>query len=210
MSIKQVIREAFGYLLEYKHVLLKVLLIPIVVIFTAEAVLQQGSSYGLLLLLIFICLCMYALIALNTHRVILLGSHSVSGWGVSIPKKRELYFLLHFIGLLLIQFLAAFLSVIPVIGIIAAMGIIAIVAVRLALVLPAIATDEYISFYDAWMIGKGHQLVLIAIFLIPIIAGVVIGFINQLNGAYALAVCLSIFSLVFTIAMLSVAYKSIR
>mgnify|MGYP000191605182 CR=1 FL=1 len=93
-----------------------------------------------------ISLVLYAIVAINVHKIVLDGVVSVPKWGRFKFGKVELWFIGHYIFLsaafIAIAFMASLLgsAVIPMIV------VYSIVACRLSLVFPAIAIGKSVSF----------------------------------------------------------------
>ncbi|MCP3891994.1 MAG: hypothetical protein GY702_24460 [Desulfobulbaceae bacterium] len=114
----------------------------------------------------------YTVIAVATHRLVLLGTEAVSIIGIFRWGKRELKFALYVLLLdLAVRFLGGlvffagfemgprgFMRVFLIL-----VGIVAIVASRFSLVFPGIAIDEQAPFGDSWEMSKGYSILMLCV-----------------------------------------------
>ena len=210
MDIKRTIWGAFGYVYVYRTPFAKALLVPIAILVILGAIPIQEPGSALMVLLTILPLFIYTLLAITTHRIILLGPESVPEWGVYIPRKREFHFVLYSIGMGLCMIPLGFLALIPTVGwVIAVIAIIYMMA-RLSLVFPAIATDQSWSFPDSWKATRNHQaLMLIVVAIFPFAISIPEQLLRHLPYMGLLVNLLSAFTMVFVVAALSVAFKII-
>lgn len=210
MDIKRTIWGAFGYVYVYRTPFAKALLVPIAILVILGAIPIQEPGSTLMVLLTILPLFIYTLLAITTHRIILLGPESVPEWGVYIPRKREFHFVLYSIGMGLCMIPFGFLALIPTVGwVIAVIAIIYMMA-RLSLVFPAIATDQSWSFPDSWKATRNHQaLMLIVVAIFPFAISIPEQLLRHLPYMGLLVNLLSAFTMVFVVAALSVAFKII-
>ena len=168
MDIRKVLIGAFGYVYEYKVELTKALLFPFIImillgLYEPESETINWSYYFVTALG---SIFMYVVIAITTHRIILLGPSSVSQWGLYTPTKRELYFLLYGIGIAIIMMPLGLLALIPVIGFPLSVLLFTYVLGRLSLVFPAIAIDRDWTFTDSWNATKHHQITMMIVVVV--------------------------------------------
>ena len=210
MSIKRTILGAFGYVYEYRETFAKALLIPIIILIALETIPFPEVGLTPTILLAITSLFIYTILAITTHRIILLGPKSVPEWGMYFPQKRELNFILYSIALVLCMIPFGFLFLVPNIGwAIAIIGIVYISA-RLSLVFPAIATDQSWSFSDSWKATQSHQvLMMIVVAIFPFVISVPEYLLSELPYVEVLVSLLSAFTMVFVVAALSVAFQVI-
>lgn len=156
MEIKQILVDAWSILVERKDKLIKVLPLPVVLL----AVLGIGHNYQQSVLISFMLLIanilLTSMIAVATHRVILIGSDSIPD-AVPKPDKRVLVFIAYSIGLGLILVPIALISVFIPMGLLLYFLCMAYIVGRLSLVFPAIAIDAPWRFSDSWNATKEHQ-----------------------------------------------------
>ena len=212
MEIKRIILATFGYVYEYRKHLAKALLFPVVIIVALGAIPIHETGLALVAFQAIFSLIIASVLAITTHRIILLGPNYVSEWGVYIPGKREFYFVLYSVGLGILMMIPLMVfSLIPIVGwfitIVATLYIMA----RLSLVFPAIATDQSWSFADSWNATKYHQvpmMVVVAIFpLVISIPGLLLSYVPYVGLLIDL---LSAFTVILVIAALSVAFQVIK
>jgi hypothetical protein len=144
----------------------------------------------------------YVLIIVTTHRTILLNSVDCPRWGEYRFTKREFRFLIMGIGIGILCIPLALLLAIPMAGLPLYWFGVAYITGRLSLLLPAAAIDENWSFQDAWNTSKTHQLTMgIIVFVFPFIVSL---------PSTALVFVISIFTTIYTIAALSIAFEDIK
>lgn len=153
----------------------------------------------------------YIQIGVTTHRIILLNSEDLPRWGKFRFTSRELRFFLMGFGIGILCIPASFLLTIPVAGIPLAFLATAYIAGRFSLVLPAAAIDANWTFQRAWNNSKAHQLTMgIIVFVFPFIVGLPETWISYIPYSTALVYVISIFTTIFTIAALSLAFHDIQ
>ena len=94
-DIKRAIWGAFGYMYEYRAPLVKALLVPFALLLLLGYTMDPEMGGGFIALWSLLYFMVYAVIAVTTHRLVLLGAGAVSEWGVGVPQKREFYFILY-------------------------------------------------------------------------------------------------------------------
>ncbi len=210
-DIKRAVWGAFGYMYEYRVALVKALLVPFVLLLLLDYTMDPELGGGLIILWALLYLIVYAVIAVSTHRIILLGPAAVSEWGLAVPQKREFYFLLYTIGLSICMIPVGFLAlIIPVVGAVVAVITILYLTARLSLVFPAIATDRDLSFSDSWKATEKHQpLMIVVIVVVPLVVAIPEQLLSLVPYMGFLVVLLSVFTMVYIVAALSVAFQII-
>ena len=149
--------------------------------------------------------------AITVNRIVLLGSSSVSKWGLYKWTKRETYFFIHLILLALfcgLFYLTAFIH--PASGmVIGALGSI-LLLVRFSLIFPATAIDKGLTFVTSWSLSKNHKLLMLYIVIIVPILFALPNFIAyQITDAFWVTSIINIIATIFTISFLSLAYNEI-
>lgn len=210
MNIKRTLLGTIAYVYQYRKSLFKALLLPVLLLVTLELIPVQELDSGSRLLLSFLSFLVYIILAVVTHRIILLGPQFVSEWGVYMPGKREFNFFMYSIGISLCMMPFSFLSFIPDIGRLIAGVSMAYMMGRLSLVLPAIATDRGWSFSDSWKATKDHQiLMMIVVGLFPFLISIPEMLLGYISYSGLLASLLSAITLVLVVSALSVAFQVI-
>lgn len=92
MNIKRIIWGAFGYVYLFRIAFIKALFIPITTLIILESISTDQSELKSEIPLIILSTFIYIVVAITTHRIILLGPNSIPEWGIYIPRKREIYF----------------------------------------------------------------------------------------------------------------------
>ncbi len=210
-QVKRILHDAAIRLWLYREPLYKALAVPLfalaILAFLSEGRLSASKTvaYGAIQLLA------YTLLAINTHRIMLMGPGSVPKWGLIRPTQREARFVLRMISLGLIMLLIGLIALIPTIGI-WLMGIVSIyVLARFSLVFPAIATDNPWSLGEAWDAALGHQImVIVVVGLLPASIGAGRILLAGLPYSKGLMIVVSSFTTIYTVAALSLVYERIH
>ena len=162
MGSMDVISEALAEIGKNILPLTKALLSPVLLILISVFLNRFFSytilDYGILIFIIF----QTAIIAVTTHRVILLGPDSVPVWGIYKPSIREFYFAVNALGLAIISYLSVLAVMVSFLGsffakptewntlVLSAIAILGIFmtwySCRLFLVLPSIAINQGMTF----------------------------------------------------------------
>ncbi len=210
MDVKKTIWGAFGYVYEYRTPLAKALLIPASALVVLHVIPTQKADAVLKFVLSIADIFIYAVLAITTHRIILLGPGSVPEWGIFTPKKRELDFVLRCIGISLFILPFGFLTLIPIIGWAVSLVAVLYVVARFSLVFPAVATDHELSFAESWRATRRHQLhMIIVIAIFPAVISVPERLLDHLPYTGLLVSLLSAITMVIAIAALSIAFQVI-
>jgi hypothetical protein len=152
----------------------------------------------------------HTVFAVTTHRVLLLGSSSVTEWGFIAWSKRETYYVLCIVGMVVMMLPFALVSVIPVIGPFLAMVLILWLLGRFSLVFPGTALDKDLSFQKSWAMTENYQLLMfLVVGIFPFLAAVPAVLLMELPYASLLAPVFSALAVVFQVAGLSMAYQLI-
>lgn len=120
--------------------------------------------------------------AITTHRVVLLGSDTVSEWGLQKWAKRETVFTLYVLGLLAIWetvfaldnvFFGEKATYVSVIFLIVLLGLSLSINVRISLVFPSIAIGQSIGLKGSWKLAEGYErLMMQVVFIFPLLLGI--------------------------------------
>ncbi len=210
MEFKKIIVGAFYIVHEYRISLAKALAIPFCAYLVIEGSVYLDVPDIINWFLAVLAWVVYAIIAITTHRVVLLGPNSVPEWGITSWSKRETYFILHILAFGLITVGISLLGFVPIVGFIVALLIICWVLPRLSLVFPGIAVDQGVTFRLSWELTENHKLhMFLIVILFPILLGiptVIFGLIPY--GSFLSSICAA-FVIVFEVAALSLAYQQI-
>lgn len=210
MSPKLVLAGALIFVWEQKKVFAKALLLPFLLYLAIDLVINFSPASNWLLALSPISLAIHTIVAITTHRLILLGPESVPEWGIKSWTKRETFFLLHLVlvGSMIIPL--ALLQLIPILGGIAAIGIYCWLLGRVSLVFPGIAVDKGYTIPYSWAATENFQKEMVVIvILFPITIGLPTAILSLLPYTSILVSAVSLLLNVFTIAALSLAYREI-
>lgn len=164
----------------------------------------------------------YGWFAVTVHRLVLLGPESVPEWGLQRVTTREVVFVLSFVMISIVAMLPAILFLsLPVHSFAVAsltMLIYGYLFSRLALILPAVAVDRWVTPRESWRLSHGYQLKLIfAVFIFPVLVFIPfmlilfpLTYLLPLKVALAGIQSLTTnFMLVFTVSALSIVYREI-
>jgi len=214
-GFKEVIFGSVGYIVTYKKQFVKALCIPFVIYLVMDAILafqpEAESLTTVMIVLIFFSLFVQTIIAVITHRMVLLGPDSISEWGSFKWSMRETSFLLRFIGL---GFMAGLLMILGLFGI-AGFGVALILMLwivgRCSLAFPAIAIDKGITFKESWALTKDYQLLMaLAVIVFPIaVTTPVIMLLEMVPYSFLLVSAVSMLAVVLAVTALSVSYQYI-
>ncbi|GAB2188987.1 hypothetical protein MAH1_05940 [Sessilibacter sp. MAH1] len=210
MEFKKVIAGAFYFVDEYKRVLLRALALPFLA-YVLLGVTQYMAVTGVLAVVVEVVrLAILAVFAITTHRIILLGPNSVSRWGITAWTKRETFFFLHAVGIVLMGIPMVLLNFIPILGSLASLIIICWFAGRFCLVFPGIAVDKGVSFKLSWELTKSHQvLMFLVVIVFPTVLAIPTYILSFVPYSALLSSAISAFLFVYEVAALSVAYQLI-
>ncbi|PKF48784.1 hypothetical protein [Enterovibrio nigricans] len=198
-----------------KAAISKAIAIPLVLSYLLDVAVYQSKNSDLAILSSFVAFAMAILVAINVHRVLLLGKASVPSWGRitfgAIERKFVVYtlgytFFMIGMGVLVYGFnmfvepFGLILSLVAIIGF-------ALVSCRLSIIFPAIAVGDDISVNAVWQKteGKTAQLFLL-LGVFPILVGVMTQLVSFL-GLYMLDLLVGYVAMVYFIAILSFAYE---
>ena len=208
MNIKKVLIGSFGYLVQFRGKLAKALIIPLLIlVFTAVYPLMATSESWYILVGILEGLA-YTLLAINIHRILLIGEHSVPAWGEVLPTWRVFRFIGYSVLVTLAVVPVAFAALIPVIGIpISIFGMFYILS-RLSLIFPAIVTDQNLNLSGAWKASENHQmLMLFVVAIFPLVLAIPEFFLPNSAEIQVFIAILSAFTVIWVVSALSVAFK---
>lgn len=176
-----------------------------------------GLVYGVFSMLL------YAIFAIITHRLVILGDDSVPRYGMSSLSKREMLFLGYSIVIPLILALPIVLLLqfdeggLKTLLLIAGASLYAYIITRVSLVFPAVAIDKWVTPLTSWQMTRSHQsTMLLGLLFFPLMLGGIVSLISFLLAQVFPYIVISIFEslagsllLVFTITILSLIYAEI-
>lgn len=215
MEVWKTLVGAFGYVVEYKKPLSKSLVVPLLIMvmigyFEPDA---KSFDWALFFLITAAEILLYTIIAITTHRIILLGPSSVPEWGMYKFTGRELSFIIYSLGIGILMIPAGILSLIPMIGYPVALLGIAYILGRLSLIFPAIATDRLWTLSKSWQASKNNQLLMMVVaFIFPAILTLPEYVLEHMAYEPYTSMVSNVFSslaMILVIAALSTAFKLI-
>ena len=161
-----------------------------------------------LVLVTFLYQLTFSIIAVTTHRMVILGPESVHKWGINTIGWREIKFLLSQYVIFIFLIPLAILFYIPIAGPLAAIIIGAYMFGRMSLVFPSIAIGKKFDFKDSWDATKAHQLMMfLAVAVFPFLLGIINTMLIQIPGIIYLLQILSVITSIWVVAALSFAYQ---
>ena len=148
------------------------------------------------------------LIAVTTHRIILLGPESVPAWGINRFGRSEIKFTLAqfvviiFLAPVMVLFFIPFVG--PILGMVAA----AYMLGRMSLVFPSIALQRKFDFKDSWDATKNHKFMMfVVVAVFPFVLGMIEFMLDRIQGIAIVVQAISLFTMVYVVAALSIAYR---
>lgn len=224
MNASKVIYEALLIVWSNKYRLLQALTYPIIlniILVLSKAIIKPDNIFSELVFSLFDCI-IYSLIAITTHRIVLIGEKSLPTWGVKKITIREIIFIALIIMLTFLSELASFIpthiKLTPLISFLWLL-VYLVTLTRICLVFPATAVDKWISFAESWRLTRKYQFkLMIIIIILPIflfllfvaLFKMLFLFSTPLSKLFPLFMLLTVtLMLVIAIASLSVAYSKI-
>jgi len=207
-----VISTSIQYVFVLRAQLSRALAIPSLALILIIAFDNSNNGQSLITLFLGILeFVIYSVIAVTTHRLILLGPQSVPKWGLKKVTKRELKFILYSLGLFIMLILPAQLTLIPFGGwILATLGMCYLLG-RFSLVFPAIATDKNWSFQKSWWATQPHQIMMVTIVIIfPLLISIPEVLLTRNPYTQFISQIISVITEILVIASLSMAFKAIE
>jgi hypothetical protein len=157
MKFKKIIYETVGSLNENKAVLVKALFIPFILLIALDAIEWLEPHVLILIIGDIVSFVIYAIFAIITHRIVLLGPMAVSKWGLYKWTQRETMFVFYYIILEGLFLPIYYIEDLPV-AILLVLLIFSIwLATRFSLVFPATAIDHRTSLTTSWELTKNRQ-----------------------------------------------------
>ncbi|USH03646.1 hypothetical protein K6Q96_06530 [Grimontia kaedaensis] len=145
-----VLSSSFNFAFNHLGVLFRVTIIPVILSVALELAAFSFNSESMVWVDYALWSVLNTIIAVNVHRLVLMGPNSVPTFGRFTIGKIEIWFWLHYISLgipvLLGSFLFAWIGPLLSLLVIVAM----VVGCRVSLVFPAIAMGKGVSFPYAW------------------------------------------------------------
>lgn len=214
MLIRKVVADALCAVKDRRAVLAKALSLPLTAYVISGLLAESVNDTPVEYLVFLIDLIIQTIVAVITHRIILMGPDSVSDWGLRAWTKRETAFLMHVVGLLAFVsasiWLPVTISFLPIFLIPISVLLSFWVWCRVSLVFPSIATDNPLSFSASWRLTKNHQLLMCCVVIVlPIVLVLPTYAIEGIPFSSILTNLYFALTIVMNIAVLSLAYDAI-
>lgn len=209
MEFITIIQEAFTSVNRVKGVLARALVLHLLIFLSLEVVayyteLSQAAEIGVAVIGSFV----YILVAITTHRILLLGPGSVPGHGVIGFSMRELRYVMYVIGISLIVIPGLLLHFIPLLGAVFFFVFLAWIWGRSALVFPGVALNEEFYLQNSWDKTKGYNFMMAMVVTIyPVLLKMPAYFIEDIQYGSFINVFLNMVATVLEVSALSMAYK---
>ena len=229
LPVFKILLEAIQSIWHNKIVLLQKTGLPILILLGlayAQTLLASSSGFAIFVLSL-VSLIFYTYLAVNIHRVALLGQDSVQGYGLRSFAKRERKFTLWLVSIYVLVFFITMILTLTatfIANILGKYGTYTVVIFtvllssyfisRLLIMLPATAVDYDPDVYWAWdaSSGNGWRLVVI-ICLIPLLTGTLVALIDFTNTNIIynmLKELLSSIFVIFGIVSLSLSFQYLQ
>lgn len=220
LPLGRVLAATWQLLNQQRAALAQVLVFPLGVnlLLLAWQALAPAAAEAALPAIVLLRLAVYTVLAVNLHRLVLLGPQAVPAYGLQRPGRREFRYL----GWSLFQGLVAAAVLVlasPLLAISQPLGLaIAMLAVawcvgRCALALPSVALDQPVALANLWQWsrGAGFGLGFIVVGLPLVVALVLMPLsLSQSPLAQLLALLGSMLTVVFAVSALAVAWRVLR
>lgn len=214
IKISRVLTAALATVVAQATRLAQALVVPAVVYVAMSLVPSEPETItgGLFFIMGLVTIVLHTVVAITTHRIVILGPDSVPKLGLTRWTRRETTFLLYIFGFALaISLLVMFGAALPQpFGLAIVAGIAIIIFSAASLVFPAVALEHETSVQTAWQLAQGNFFPLIVcVWLFPIAISIPIGALSFIPYAAPLIAVLHLTANVLTIAALSLAYSEI-
>lgn len=210
MEFKKILFGSFYTVYNFRGHLARALLLPFTLLVVIQATAFLDTPAYMDWILSPIAWAIYAIFAITTHRMVILGPESVPKWGITSWSKRETYFILHAVGVGLLLLPLAVLVVIPVVGPVIAVAIYLWLLGRLSLVFPGIAVGKGVTFKLSWELTSNYQIPMLLVILVPpLILTIPTLVLGLAPYGWFISSVFSCFIIVFEVAALSLAYQAI-
>ncbi|MFT7651901.1 MAG: hypothetical protein ACI9ON_001569 [Limisphaerales bacterium] len=214
VNIRRILTGALATVLTAAPRLAYALAIPAVVFVALSFVqTQEEITAPIFMLTGLITLTMHTIVAVTTHRIIILGPDSVSTWGLTRWSMRETQFLLYLLsmGFGVVMLVSLGLILPQPVGIALAISIAIVVVSCVSLVFPSIAVEQPLTFKAAWDLAQGNIFPLVVcVWLFPIAISLPVGALSMVAYTGPLVAILQLVANALTIAALSLAYTEIK
>lgn len=228
---KRIINGTFIPVFKNNQVLIKALFLPLLLIIILDKISRMYSNDNFVTFsIIVLSLLINITIAITTHRILLLGSNSISTWGFFKLGKREFSFLITSIFIGIIIGIVMTFGAMPLLFNIESITSISLLVTiffslilfsRFSLALPSIAIDKEISISQAWEYTKNYKLLtFFTIVIFPIVFALILGIVYELAIGFLIKIIsphldilypvLDVFITVFIVSALSATYRVIK
>ncbi len=219
LPLGRTLAATLALLLERRSALLNALALPWVINILLDAwiVLAAASAEAALPAILLLRLAVYVMLAINVHRLVLIGPEAVPRFGIGPFGLREFRYL----GWSSAQFLAAafvLLLAVPLTAISQpfglAVGLIAMswVVGRIALVLPEVALERGVDLNATWQLGRGAGFALGLIVIgLPLLVTLMLLPLASSDAMVLrlVAMTMSMLTVSFALAALSIAWQQL-
>jgi hypothetical protein len=200
-----------------KVALFRVLVIPVIVWLCCALFIDLDPSFAspllnlaLYILFSMLSIFMFVVIAVSTHRVILIEERIGSVSRLKLVGNKEWQYILALFELMFYCLPCAVFLFIPNVGATIATVIAAYVVSRLSLIFPSIAIDVPMNPRASWQATKQHQILMfIVVFVFSLVFTSIEWLMTKAGVPGFIVSVFSVISIVFLVAALSEAYKEV-
>jgi len=208
MIFVKLLVQTYLELKQNKIALLRTLLFPFSLSLIGNAILDNIEDFRAATAFTAVLLPVDGIIAITTHRIILLGPESVPNWGINKWTFRESYFLLYLLVLFLLSVFIGALAFAPLVISISGIAILLWGLSRVSLAFPGIAVDRDVGFFMSWRLTKENQILMALVTLgVPLVLGLAIVLLEKLPFFSVISPILSGFLIVLIVGLLSTTYR---
>ena len=215
MTFNELFYATINNIFAFRAQLSKALLLPFISSVLLDVLSLAWSNFFWGIIYSILSLMLRTIIAITTHRMMLLGPSHVPEWGIIKWSRRENVFIFHILALVLILFLISFLFFlfhhVAIIFIILLILYILLLIPRLSLVFPAIAIGDACTFKNSWFFTKNYQkLMVFSTILIPLIVSIPEILIGYIPHTFLIVSVLSNLTIIIGVSSLSLSYRFIK
>lgn len=222
--INTIMKDTLKLIFEKWVILIKVLFPYMVILMVTDAFMQEstarvilgktqeGDIYTVAVGVIMSAL-MSLLIAVKTHRILLLPSFEISALEFLQFGYKEVRFLwisvilsvMTFVIPVMLYFIFKLLGIIPMMGVLVGIIVSSFIVARLSMVLPSCAIGQHMSFKDSWHLTQKYKwlsyfIIILYPILISVVLSLVYGFVINFLAAL-LSLDLSVMMVVLNVCI---------
>ena len=238
---KIIIEQTFNSIFKERYSLIKSLSIYLIILIFLQFInldnviivdgKKQIQNYYIFFLNLIVLLIISMMIAISTHRILILGNKSISKWGNFKFTSREISYLFQCIKLSILISIYTFIPLIVILKLfenktvhLLALSLVFLVSTiifsRMSLVFPSVAIDKKMDLNDSWKLTKKYRLLMyLLVIIFPTFFSLIIGLAYGMLIKFLVDVfhpifnilnpILNVFIVVFVASILSSAFRYI-